>query len=279
MINNLGYEKKLFILPFDHRSSFAKLFGFQALTPEEKNYIISAKKIIYEAFQKAISQDVPKDQAAILIDEEYGSEILKDATKKNITTLLTTEKSGGEGFEFEYGNGFAKHIEKYNPTFVKALIRYEPDVDWSNLKKLSDYCHDNGCKFLLEVLMGLDVVTAKDLLPAIDDLREKGMEPDVWKLEGMENKNDYESVITKIKEEKRQNVGLVILGRGESKGKVKQWITAGRDTEGIIGFAIGRTIFSQPLKDFQNNKLNKDETIEKISNNFQYFYKLFGKRI
>ena len=60
---------------------------------------------------------------------------------------------------------------------------------------------------------------------------------------------------------------------------MKQWITAGRDTEGIIGFAIGRTIFSQPLKDFQNNKLNKDETIEKISNNFQYFYKLFGKKI
>lgn len=275
MVNNLGYNNSLFILPFDHRASFAKMFGFTNLTSEEKNHIVSAKKLIYEAFKKAISQNVPKDQAAILVDEEYGDEILKDARAQGFITLLTTEKSGEEIFSFEYGEKFAEHIEKYKPTFAKALIRYKPNANWTNLKVLSDYCHTHRYKFLLEMVMGLSAPNAQNLLPAIDVLREKGVEPDVWKLEGMENKNDYESVVAKIQEGERQNVGFVILGRGENKEKVEQWIKGGRDVKGVIGFAVGRTMFSQPLIDYKNDKIDKEKAIEEISNNFQHLYKLF----
>ncbi len=275
MANNLGYTKNLFILPFDHRASFAKMFGFTNLTSEEKNYIISVKQLIYEAFRNAVAQNVPKDQAAILIDEEYGDKILKDAKVLGFTTLLTTEKSGQEIFDFEYGEKFAEHIEKYKPIFAKALIRYKPNEDWTKLKMLSDYCHAHAYKFLLEMVMGLSTPNAQNLLPAIIDLREKGIEPDIWKLEGMESKNDYESVVAKIQEGERRNVGLVILGRGENKEKVEQWIKAGRDVKGVIGFAVGRTMFTQPLIDYRNNKIDKEKLIEEISNNFQHLYKLF----
>lgn len=279
MNNALGYKKNLFILPFDHRASFAKMFGFTSLNSEEKNYIISVKKLIYEAFKNALLQNVPRDQAAILVDEEYGDEILKDAVSKGFTTILTTEKSGQETFDFEYGQNFAEHIEKYKPNFAKALIRYKPNINWDNLRVLSDYCHENGYKFLLEMVMGLNAPNAQNLIPAINELRKKGVEPDVWKLEGMENKNDYESVVAKIREGERQNVGLVILGRAESKEKVEQWIVTGRDVEGVIGFAVGRTMFSQPLIDYKNGKIEKEQLIENISNNFQHLYKLFTDRI
>ena len=288
MTNSLGYTNNLFILPFDHRASFAKMFGFTNITSEEKNYIISAKKLIYEAFKDAISRDIPKDQSAILVDEEYGDEILKDAKTQNIATILTTEKSGlaslklgrsgQEGFSFEYGEKFAEHIEKYKPTFAKALIRYKPNIDWTNLKALSDYCHTHSYKLLLEMIMGLDTVNAQNFLPAINELRKKGVEPDVWKLEGMESKNDYEAVAAKVQEGGRKNVGIVILGRGESKEKVEHWIKEGRDVKGIIGFAVGRTMFSQPLIDFKNSKIDREELIEKISNSFQHLYKLFVNR-
>ena len=277
MNNNFGYDKNLFILPFDHRASFARMFGFTNITSDEKQYIISAKKLIYESFQNAISQSVPKDQAAILVDEEYGSEVLKDAIQKKFTTILTTEKSGQEGFDFEYGESFAEHIEKYKPTFTKALIRYKSNADWSKLKILSDYCHTHGYKFLLEMLMGLNTLNAQNMVSAIDVLREKGIEPDVWKLEGMENKSDYESVIAKIQQDNRQNVGLVILGRGESKEKVEQWINAGKGVKGVIGFAVGRTMFAQPLISYKNGKIDKEKLIAEISSNYQYLYKLFIK--
>src|SRR3989344_617339 len=165
MTNSLGYTNNLFILPFDHRASFAKMFGFTNLTFEEKKYIISTKLLIYEAFKNAVAQSVPKDQAAILVDEEYGDEILKAAKALGFTILLTTEKSGQEIFDFEYGEKFAEHIEKYKPTFAKALIRYKPNVDWTNLKVLSDYCHTHSYKLLLEMIMGLDTVNAQNFLP------------------------------------------------------------------------------------------------------------------
>jgi myo-inositol catabolism protein IolC len=90
MFNNLGYKKNLFILPFDHRSSFAKLFGFTnaVLTQEEKEIITKAKEIIYEAFEKAVSEGISKEDAAILIDEEYGDKIIRDAINQNYNVIL-----------------------------------------------------------------------------------------------------------------------------------------------------------------------------------------------
>ena len=122
MQNNLGYTKRLFILPFDHRASFAKIFGFaiENITQQQKEYMKQTKKLIYEAFKKAISQGISKEEAAILVDEEYGDEILKDAKIQGFTAILTTEKSGSTTFDFEYGENFTQHIEKYKPIFAKA---------------------------------------------------------------------------------------------------------------------------------------------------------------
>lgn len=277
MFTNLGYTNNLFILPFDHRASFAKMLGFDEknITPEEKIIITSNKEIIYEAFKKSVSEGISKDQAAILVDEEYGDEILKDAVGKGFTTILTTEKSGQEIFDFEYGGKFAEHIEKYKPAFVKALIRYKPNMDWTNLKFLSDYCHTHGYKFLLEMLMGLNVLNAQTVIPAINKLQIFGIQPDVWKLEGMETREDYQNVVSKIQEAQRTNVGLVILGRAENKEKVEKWLKIGKDVKGVIGFAVGRTVFWQPLMDLKNGKISTEQAIENISNNFLHFYNIF----
>lgn len=277
MHNNLGYNKKLFILPFDHRASFAKMLGLENdnLNQQEKEIIISSKTLIYEAFKKSISKGIPKNDAAILVDEEYGDKIIIDAKNQGYNVILTTEKSGQDKFNFEYGDKFSEHIEKYKPTFVKALIRYKLNADWINLKTLANYCNEKGYKFLLEVLSQIDTPTSDNMIPIINNLRENGIEPDIWKLEGMEKSEDYQKIAEKIQEGQRENVGLVILGRGESKEKVEHWIRMGRDVNGVIGFAIGRTIFWQPLADFKNGKIDKNMTIENISNNFLHFYNIF----
>jgi len=126
MISNLGYKKNLFILPFDHRSSFIELFGFTNpdLSYGEKEIITKAKEIIYAAFKNAVEQEIPKEQAVILIDEEYGDKIIRDAISQGYNVILTTEKSGQKEFTFEYEDNFAKHIEKYE--LGKALhLLYE----------------------------------------------------------------------------------------------------------------------------------------------------------
>lgn len=275
-MNDLGYTKNLFILPFDHRSSFEKA-GFEDIP--------NLKQIIYEAFKKSLGS-VAKESGAILVDEQYGEAILKDAKENSYTILLTIEKSGKADFVFEYGEDFGTHIEKYNPNFAKALIRVSrqardrssagqngvTELSKINLKKLSEYCHTKNFKFLLEVLAdgNLDLI-----LSMIQELQSFGIEPDVWKIEGMENSSDYEKIISQIRSGGRDNVSLVILGRGEEEKKVEEWIKAGRNVPGVIGFAVGRTVFWEPLVKFNNGKMSREEAINMISENFIHFYKLF----
>lgn len=300
MFNNLGYKKNLFILPFDHRSSFAKLFGFtnEELSTDEKKKITTAKEIIYQAFEKSMSKGILKEEAAILVDEEYGDKIIQDAINKKYNVILTTEKSGQKEFTFEYGDEFGKHIEKYAPHFVKALIHYNPNDDplskmrqQQKLEILSNYCHQNSYKFLLEVLVSptesqlIDVSGNSQLYDAqvrpnltakaIEELQNANVEPDIWKIEGMENEDSYKIVVLQAQKEERKNVGIVILGRAENQDKVGEWIKAGNKIKGIIGFAIGRTLFWEPLTEYKNGKITKEQTIEMISNKFIYFYNLF----
>lgn len=300
MFNSLGYSKKLFVLPFDHRSSFAKLFGFtnEELSNDEKKKITLAKEIIYLAFEKTIAKGIPKEEAAILIDEEYGDKIIQDAVNKKYNVILTVEKSGQKEFTFEYSDEFGKHIEKYKPTFVKALIHYNPNDDplskmrqQQKLEALSNYCHQNSYKFLLEILISpteqqINSVSGNvqryemEMRPnltakAMEELQNAHVEPDIWKIEGMENEDSYKIVALQARKEQRGNVGIVILGRAEVQDKVEQWVKVGNKIKGIIGFAVGRTIFWSPLTEYKDGKIDRDTTIEKISNNFLHFYNIF----
>lgn len=304
MIGNLGYKKPLIILAFDHRSTFAtKMFGFshlEQLKTSQIEEIINYKNIIYSGFRNAISKTIPKEVGAILVDEQFGDKILRDARQRGIISLLTTEKSGQEEFDFEYGKDFPTHIEKYKPTFVKALVRYNPndDIDLKlrqkkKLKFLSDYCHKNGFKFLLEVLvlptkeelLSLNnnrdkydkALRPKETCGMIEELQKARIEPDIWKLEGMEDTKDYQMLVSKAQADGRHNVGIVILGRGENEGKVEEWVLAGGKVEGVVGFAVGRTIFWKTLIALRNGEVTRYEAINKISQNYQRLYKLFMK--
>jgi myo-inositol catabolism protein IolC len=123
-----GYDRPLYILPFDHRGSFeTKMFGWESpLSDEQTAEIAGAKRVIYDGFLTALAGGVPREKAGILVDEQFGAAILRDATSKNIVTACPLEKSGQAEFEFEYGEEFASHIEAFDPTFAKVLVRYQP---------------------------------------------------------------------------------------------------------------------------------------------------------
>jgi myo-inositol catabolism protein IolC len=145
-----GYTRPLYLLPFDHRTSYIRgLFGWkEPLNVEQMVTIANSKHVIYAGFQQAIADQVPQDRVGILVDEEFGSTILRDAVSKGYITAISVEKSGQEEFEFAYGENFAQHIEAFHPTFAKVLVRYNPEGDAalnqrqaSRLRRLSDYLH------------------------------------------------------------------------------------------------------------------------------------------
>jgi hypothetical protein len=159
----LGYDRPLYILPFDHRGSFqTKLFGWTgALTAEQTAEIAASKQVVYDGFKAAIKAGVPEQRAGILVDEQFGGAILLDARTRGYTTACSAEKSGQVEFDFEYGENFAEHIEKIQPTFCKVLVRYNSEGDQAlnatqaaRLRRLSDYLHSKSSSlFMFELLV------------------------------------------------------------------------------------------------------------------------------
>jgi myo-inositol catabolism protein IolC len=158
-----GYDHPLYIMPFDHRGSFqTKMFGWQSpLSGAQTAEIAGAKRVIYDGFLAALAGGVPREKAGILVDEQFGATILRDAMSKNIVTACALEKSGQPEFDFEFGEDFASHIEAFDPTFGKVLVRYNPDGDRAlnkrqatRLKRLSDFLAARGrSRFMFELLV------------------------------------------------------------------------------------------------------------------------------
>src|SRR5262245_7253113 len=201
---SVGYNKPLYILPFDHRGSFQTgLFGWKGtLDAEQTARVASAKQVVYEGFKKAVDAGVPKDRSGILVDEQFGAAILADAARDGFITSAPAEKSGLDEFDFEYGADYGRHIEAMNPTFCKVLVRYNPGGDAAlnarqaaRLRQLSDYLHANSRLYMFELLVPatsaqLDHVGNdqhaydRELRPglmvdAIHELQEAGVEADL----------------------------------------------------------------------------------------------------
>jgi 5-dehydro-2-deoxygluconokinase len=299
--SSLGFTRDLLIMPFDHRGSFQeKLFGIKGRQPtaSETADIASYKQIIFEGFKKAIAAGVPKDKAGILVDEQFGTAILQEAKSLGYMTACPAEKSGQDEFDFEYGAEFGAHIAKFAPTFVKVLVRYNPESDAvlnrrqsARLKELSEYCHANHNKFMFELLVpatkeqlaqvGGDTSRYDKerrpalMIQAMKELQEFGVEADIWKLEGLETEEDSRKVAAQAKVGGRTNVGVIVLGRGENEEKVRHWLTTAAKVPGLIGFAVGRTIFWEPLKGAKDGKWSKEEAANRVAKNFKGFCDLW----
>ena len=298
---NLGFDKPLYILPFDHRGSFeTKMFGWhEPLTEAQTEDIAKAKQVIYEGFRQAVVAGVPKERAGILVDEQFGAAILRDAAANGFTTACPAEKSGQDEVDFQYGEDFASHIEAFKPTFCKVLVRYNPEGDQAlnqrqaeRLRRLSDYLHgQSNSRLMFELLVppeksqldklgGNQKAYDTELRPrlmaeTITQLQNASVEPDLWKVEGLIRREDCEKLVAVARRGGRDKVSCIILGRGEDDEKVRQWLTIAAAVPGFVGFAVGRTDFWDPLVRWRAGKITRDAAVAEIANRYQEFAEIF----
>ena len=293
-------QRELLILAFDHRASFTeKMFEIKNRQPtsEEKRQIEDYKKIVFEGFTLALKRSVSKEIAGLLVDEEFGAGILREAKRGGLTFAMPVEKSGQEEFDFEYGENYPRHIEEFDPTFVKVLVRYNPAGDAAlnqrqlqRLRRLSDYLQQTKKPFLFELIVPAtpqqlselggskeaydQVVRPILMVESLKAIQAAGVEPVVWKLEGVDNSESAKAVVEQARRNGRKT-GVITLGRGESKEQVQKWLKVGAKIPGIIGFAVGRTIFWQPLVDHKTGKISRSEAIERVAQNYIEFSDLW----
>jgi myo-inositol catabolism protein IolC len=297
----LGYDEKLYILAFDHRGSFQKnMFGIQGdPTPEQTDTISDAKRLIFEGAVAAVADGAEAAATGVLVDEQFGSNIPQRAREHGLKLSMPVEKSGQEEFDFQYGEDFGAHIEKFDPDFSKVLVRYNPEGDRATneeqlvrLKRLADWLHSHDRKFLFELLVPAtkqqlgtvegdvdryDLELRPNLMRrTIEDAQQAGIEVDVWKIEGVDQREDAEMLAEQARSGAgRGGVTCVLLGRGASIEKVEQWLRVAASVDGFIGFAIGRSIWWDALKSFLAKDLDRDAAAAQIAANYMQFVRTY----
>lgn len=267
-------KRPFFILPFDHRGTFAKklMGGDYPPSPEVSEQIKKMKNVIFDAFLEAKSQEpLLEKHGAILVDLEFGAEIIEKAQKMSIPFAVSTEKSGQELFTFEYGDNFGQKLTEVLPTYAKALVRYDHRkkddnvVQRKRLRMLSDYCELNQMGLMIEPLMKAEDPLVDQIVTCMKEMLSDGIKPTLWKIEGLDNLEDWNKVKAVT------DIDVIVLGRGENREAVERWIETGAKSDFVDGFAIGRTIFFDALVEFKDEKINREEAVQKIAKNYLYF--------
>jgi myo-inositol catabolism protein IolC len=289
----LGYDKQLYMLAFDHRGSFQKgLFGVSGpASPEVHAKVADTKSLIFEAFELAIARGAPAEASGLLVDEEFGADVARRAKAGGFPLAMPVEKSGQEEFDFEFGADFGAHVEDFDPTFAKVLVRYNPDGDaelnarqLARLRELGDWLHARDRKFLFELLVPatpeqLDAVGGDQhrydteirpglVVRTIRESQEAGVEADIWKIEGLDSRDDCLRVSEQARSGGRDGVACIVLGRGADEAAVFKWLEAGASVPGYVGFAVGRTLWWDELKAYIAGSLTRDEAAGRIAANY-----------
>jgi myo-inositol catabolism protein IolC len=297
----LGYDQKLFILAFDHRGSFQeKFFGIEGEPdPEQTAMIADAKHLIFEGLAQAVNAGASPALTGVLVDEQFGSTVPEEARAKGLKLAMPVERSGQSMFDFQYGEDFGAHIERFDPDFAKVLVRYNPDGDaaanaeqLAKLKRLSDWLHAHDRRFLFELLVPAEDAQLQsvggdgerydaELRPelmrrTIAAAQDAGIEVDVWKIEGVDARADCEMLVAQARGgEGREGVVCVVLGRGANDAKVDHWLQQAAPVEGFVGFAIGRSIWWDPLKSYVDGKTERSVAAQQIAANYLRFVKVY----
>jgi 5-dehydro-2-deoxygluconokinase len=292
-LDELGYDERLYVLAFDHRGSFERMVGDVARVP-------GAKTLIWDGFQKAVELGAPKEFSGVLVDGQYGPTVAREAKAGGYKLAMPVEKSGQAEFDFEYGDAFGEKIEEFDPHFTKVLVRYNPDGDAAmnarqieKLRRLSEWLHEHHRKYLFELLVPaepaqLEQVGGSDerydaelrpelMMRAIHELQDGGVEADIWKIEGLDDREACREIAKIARREGRDRVSCVVLGRGASDEKVDEWLRAGAGVEGYIGFAIGRSIFAESVKAYAADPdgFDREAAVEKIARNYLRFIEVY----
>jgi 5-dehydro-2-deoxygluconokinase len=296
-----GYDQKLYILAFDHRGSFQKkFFGIEGdPDPEQTAVIADAKHLIFEGLQQAVAAGADASATGVLVDEQFGSTVPEETRERGLKLAMPVERSGQPMFDFQYED-FGAHIERFDPDFCKVLVRYNPDgsseenrEQLQKLKRLSDWLRSKDRKFLFELLVPAEDAQLQaaggdadrydsELRPelmrrTIAEIQDAQIEVDIWKIEGVDERADCEMLVAQARAGGRDGVVCVVLGRGANDAKVDHWLTQAAPVDGFAGFAIGRSIWWDPLKAYVDGKIDRAAGARKIAENYLRFVAVYER--
>ena len=262
----------LLILAADHRSSLERdLYGLTApAAPPQAARISADKMLIYQALLDTVPQLPASAQPGILIDEQYGASVAELATNTagTISLAMPVEASGEQWFQYAYDDWQA-HAVLFAASHAKVLIRDNPGLEpgqraaqAERLAKVSDWAAANDRALIVEVLVPpspADLAAAggnaatydatlrpEHTVQVIEYLQDHGVGPALWGVEGLNHHEDAVAIAAAVKRGGRA-AGCIVLGRDASQDQLDHWLQVAAPIPGFAGFAVGRSIWWDPL--------------------------------
>jgi 5-dehydro-2-deoxygluconokinase len=290
----LGYPRPLYLMAFDHRHTFSRgFFGADDPVPAEiQAQIGDLKDLIFQAVRLVVARGAPGEACGVLVDEQFGAAVARRAKSSGAPLAMPVEKSGQAEFQFEYGPDFGRHLEAFAPDFAKVLVRYNPDGDrelnrrqTQRLAQLSDWLHAHQRRYLFELLVPpttdqLARVGSQDefdrqlraglVVEVMRQLQAGGVEPDIWKIEGLESTADCARVVEQARGgDGREEVVCIVLGRAAPMERCLRWLTLAASVPGFAGFAVGRTLWQEAIGKLVARAQPRERTVLEIADRYE----------
>jgi myo-inositol catabolism protein IolC len=277
-----------FVLAVDHRNSLRKWLGSLGVPAAEIDPAARRlKTTCVEALTLAREELQADETPMLLLDQEYGVDAIPLAKERDLKIVVPVERSGQAEFIFEHGDRFREAIEAVEPDAIKALVRYNIDGDaevnqrsLAQLVVLQKYLRDSGRDFMLELLVPATAeqqagITAdqfdEQIRPsltasAIRELAAAGLRPDWWKLEGNRDRSAAAAVAAAASQ--TSEVGCLVLGRGQDRDSVVRWVQTAAAVGSFVGFAVGRTLWTDPFQAVVAGEIEEREAANRIAGSY-----------
>ena len=269
-------DQPIAVLAFDHREQ-----AFSSVRPAgmSDDEIRRAKELIYEAFRAALAQGLGPVQPGILIDERFGSEIARDAIARGVTVMMPVERAAERVFTFEYGDDYADHLRRLRPNWAKALVHHLPTdpeadkaVQLERLRELSDFLAAENIPFMFELIVGegepddngVPGADVEVLRQSMAEIQDAGIRVSAWKVQGLASTEDA-ALIAAQAGGSEHPAPCVVLGAGAPSEVIEHWLDVASATDGFSGFAIGRSIWGEPVTQWLDGKLSRESAIAGIA--------------
>lgn len=293
-------EPLLFILAMDQRDSIEqKLYELDAApTPEQAASIAANKLLVYRGLLDAVPGLPSGARPGFLVDEQYGASpaVLAGADQR-VSLAMPIEASGREWFDFAYGHDWRTHAEFFHARYPKVLIRDNPGLDREQraaqadrVAQVSSWARKEGLQFIVELLVPAtdedDAAVGGDTdrydreirpgltVRSMEFLQDRGVEPAIWKIEGLAAREDAERVAATARRDGRDG-RCIVLGRHAPTAQLDEWLRVAAPVEGFVGFAIGRSNWWDALEDRLAEKIDEATARRQVADNYTHFVRTY----
>ena len=163
---------------------------------------------------------------------------------------------------------------------LKCLIFHHPDEDETELQeeqmlrlnRLYQLARAHRLELLLEILppaaQKTGMLSAKQMKTSIDLVYNSEVFPDWWKIAALPTQKDWDIVTKTIDGHDPHCRGILLLGADKPLDQLSKEFSLAARQEMCRGYAIGRSIFGAPCREWVAGRISEEEAEQKIYNNF-----------